>query len=184
TSAILGTGAELLNWWSRVIDRPMDSALMAFFDEAADAVPSGAEGLMMIPYLTGQRSPRVQPHLRGAFLGLTPVHGPGHFVRALMEGAALALRACLDALPEPWRPEHVVAVGGGTASRVFLQIVSDVCRLEQRVCAGTVSAALGSAWLAAVGVGAVGSKGAPQGLNRMPLPDWRRTSGVTKDVVI
>ncbi|HLT57822.1 MAG: hypothetical protein LOD91_04125 [Limnochordales bacterium] len=153
TSAVLGTGAELLNWWSRVTARTMDEKFMRELDEAAAAVPPGAEGLTVIPYLTGQRSPQIRPHLRGAFLGMTPAHGFGHFARALMEGAGMALRACLAEIPEPWRPAQVVAAGGGTASRVFLQIVSDLCRIQQHVCDPSVNAALGSAMLAATAVG-------------------------------
>lgn len=151
TSAVLGTGAELLNWWSRVIGRPMDGKLMRQFDDTAAAVPPGAEGLTVLPYLTGQRSPEVDPYLRGAFVGMNPGHGPGHFARALMEGAAFALRSCLEEIPPRWRPTQVFSAGGGTASRVFLQAVSDICRLEQKVCDSSVSAALGSAYLAVVG---------------------------------
>lgn len=163
TSAVLGTGAELLNWWSRVIDRPMDADLMHSLNAAAGRVAPGADGLTVLPYLTGERSPNVNPDLRGAFLGLQPGHGPGHFVRALMEGAALALRLCLEELPSQWRPRRVFAAGGGTASREFLQIVSDACGMEQHVCNASVSAAMGSAWLAAVGVGALqDASGAPK----------------------
>ena len=67
-------------------------------DEMATEVEAGAEGLVFLPYLVGERSPLMDPRAKGAFIGLTLRHGPGHMVRALLEGVAFALRQIVDVM--------------------------------------------------------------------------------------
>jgi sugar (pentulose or hexulose) kinase len=64
---------------------------------AAD-VPPGSEGLVFLPYLVGERSPIMDPEAKGGFMGLALRHGPGHAVRALLEGVAFGLRQNIDAM--------------------------------------------------------------------------------------
>ena len=119
----------------------------------AAALPPGAEGLLMLPYFAGERSPLFDPDARGVVAGLTLRHGRGHLYRAALEATAFGVRHNLDAMREAGGdPRRLVAVGGG-ARELWTQIVSDVTGLEQSVPRHTVGAAYGDAFLAAVGTG-------------------------------
>jgi xylulokinase len=123
-------------------------------DEAA-TVPPGSDGLLFLPYLTGERSPHPDPLARGAFVGLTVGHERRHLTRAVLEGVAYGLRDGLDlmvaaGMPAPTR---IRASGGGTASPVWRQILADVLEAEIATVATTEGAAYGAAVLAAVGAG-------------------------------
>jgi len=121
----------------------------------ADAVEPGADGLLFLPYLTGERSPHPDPYARGAFVGLTARHGRGHLVRAVLEGVAFGLRDGLDLMLAAGTPEpaQIRASGGGTTSALWRQILADVLRAQIATPATTEGAAYGAAILAAVGAG-------------------------------
>ncbi|MGL4648738.1 MAG: FGGY-family carbohydrate kinase, partial [Caldilineaceae bacterium] len=120
---------------------------------AAEA-PPGADGLLFLPYLAGERTPHMDPTARGAFLGLTAAHNRSHLVRAVMEGATLAcadayavLRAAAPA------PKRVILAGGGARSLLWQQIVADVLGVPvARLLTGEQSAR-GAALLAGEAVG-------------------------------
>ena len=121
----------------------------------AGTVDAGSDGLLFLPYLTGERSPHPDPLARGAFVGLTVSHERRHLTRAVLEGVAFGLRDGLDqmigaGLPPP---SHVRASGGGTASPQWRQILADVLDAEVATVSTTEGAAYGAALLAAVGAG-------------------------------
>ncbi|GAB2894577.1 FGGY-family carbohydrate kinase [Streptomyces mayteni] len=119
----------------------------------AAAVPPGAEGLLMLPYFAGERTPLFDPDARGLVLGLTLRHGRGHLYRAALEGTAFGVRHNLEAMAEAGgAPARLVAVGGG-ARELWTRIVSDVTGRPQQVPRHTIGAAYGDAFLAAVGTG-------------------------------
>ncbi|OEU86740.1 sugar kinase [Streptomyces abyssalis] len=121
--------------------------------EEAAALPPGAEGLLMLPYFAGERSPLFDPDARGVVAGLTLRHGRAHLYRAALEATAFGVRHNLAAMREAGGDlRRLVAVGGG-ARELWTQIVSDVTGLEQSVPRHTVGAAYGDAFLAAVGTG-------------------------------
>ena len=98
----------------------------------------GAEGLLYLPYLSGERTPHMDPKARGVFFGMTLGHGPGHFLRAVMEGVTYSLKECMEILEGLGvEASAVIASGGGAASRQWLQIQADifekpVCKQSQR----------------------------------------------------
>lgn len=123
---------------------------------AASEIPAGAEGLLVLPYFSGERTPLNDPLARGVVAGLTLSHTRAHLYRAILEGTAYGVRHHLEIMNElGYRPDDVVAVGGGTRNNLWMQIVSDVGYITQRVPAGTFGASYGDAFLAAYGVGAV-----------------------------
>lgn len=130
---------------------------VAFGDLAAEAgdVTAGSDGLLFLPYLTGERSPYPDPLARGAFVGLTVAHERRHLTRAVLEGVAFGLRDGLDQMIQAGMPEpaQVRASGGGTASPVWRQILADVLRAEIATVDTTEGAAYGAGLLAAVGAG-------------------------------
>lgn len=130
---------------------------VAFADLAASAaeVPVGSEGLIFLPYLTGERSPHPDPLARGAFIGLTVTHDRRHMTRAVLEGVAFGLRDGLDLMTQAGMPapSEIRASGGGTASPLWRQILADVLGAEIATVNTTEAAAYGAAILAAVGAG-------------------------------
>lgn len=123
-------------------------------DEAAAETAPGANGLVFLPYLTGERTPHPDPTARGAFVGLTVRHGLGHMARAVMEGVAYGLRDSVELMESMVAVDDVRVSGGGVAGAVWRQILADVLNREIRVVGTTESAAHGAAILAAVGAGA------------------------------
>jgi len=123
-------------------------------DDASD-VPPGSEGLWFLPYLSGERSPHPDPLARGAFVGLSLTHERRHLVRAVLEGVAYGLRDGLDLMLAAGvpAPDQIRASGGGTASRLWVQILADVLGAEIATVDTAEGAAYGAAVLAAVGVG-------------------------------
>ena len=109
----------------------------------------------MLPYFSGERTPIDDPRARGVVLGLTLSHTRAHMFRAILEGVAYGIRHNLEVMDEIGaRPREVIAVGGGTRNPLWLQIVSDVCRVPQIVPEITLGAAYGDAFLAGLGAGA------------------------------
>jgi xylulokinase len=123
-------------------------------DEAND-VPPGSDGLLFLPYLSGERTPYPDPRARGAFIGLTAHHGRPHLTRSVLEGVAFGLRDSLELMRSVGVGgfEQVRATGGGSKSALWRRILADV--LETAVATTTTSegAAQGAAMLAAVGAG-------------------------------
>lgn len=119
--------------------------------EAARA-PVGSEGLIFLPYLTGERMPYSDPNARGAFFGLTVRHDKAHLVRSVLEGVAYGLRDLLELIRGfDLDIEQVRASGGGARSELWRQILADVFGTELVTINVTEGAAYGAALLAGVG---------------------------------
>ncbi len=121
----------------------------------AAGVPAGSDGLLFLPYLSGERTPHPDPLARGAFVGLTVRHRLAHLVRAVMEGVAFSLRDVVDVMENAGvpRPTQIRISGGGAQSPVWRQIVADVLAADVATVNTTEGAAYGAAILAAVGAG-------------------------------
>ncbi len=125
---------------------------------AAGAVPPGAEGLLFLPYLTGERTPHKDPFAKGAFVGLSLRHTRAHMARAVLEGVAYALRDSFEILHEMGvSKEQVRASGGGARSTVWRQIQADVNKAPLVLINIDEGPAYGAALLASVGTGMYGS---------------------------
>jgi xylulokinase len=159
--AMLSAGMAL-RWLRETIGS--DRWSYAEMDKAAAEVEPGAEGLVFLPYLVGERSPLMDPRAKGSFVGLTLRHGPGHIVRALLEGVAFALRQIVDAMVDCGAQlERLVASGNGLASNLWRQIVADV--LNRPLCQGrdkhaAERAGVGAGLIAGIGIGAIDGYGA------------------------
>ncbi|BCV24891.1 sugar kinase [Gelria sp. Kuro-4] len=141
---ILGSDAETDDWRRRI-------------EQDASGIEPGSEGLIVLPYFNGERTPIFDDRVRGLIAGLTLSHTPAHIYRAFIEATAYALLHNLEVMEENGcRPERVVSSGGGTRSELWLQIVSDVTGLEQVILDQLWGAPLGAAFLAAIATGAIG----------------------------
>jgi xylulokinase len=121
----------------------------------AETAPIGAGGLIFLPYLTGERTPHLNPNARGAFIGLDAGHGRAHLTRAVMEGISLALFDAWTALREvvPASPQRIVLAGGGARSRFWRQMLADIFGLPIRPLVTTEQSAYGAALLAGSALG-------------------------------
>ncbi len=120
----------------------------------AGEAPLGAEGLVFMPYLTGERTPHRDPHARGGFLGLTIRHGKQHLVRALLEGITFAMRDSLELIKALNVPiVEIRATGGGAKSPFWRQLQADIYGEEICIVGSSEGPALGAALMAGVGVG-------------------------------
>ena len=147
---VMLSAAGSLRWYRDTLadGLPYDHLLA----EAADVRP-GSEGLLFLPYLTGERTPHPDPLARGAFVGLTVRHGRGHMTRAVLEGIAFGLRDSFRLMQEAGvpAPEEVRISGGGARSPLWRQIIADVLGTELVGVGTTEGAAYGAALLAGVG---------------------------------
>jgi len=121
----------------------------------ADRSPIGARGLIFLPYLLGERSPRWNPNARGAFIGLTMTHGRADMIRAVLEGVALNLRGVLEAfLDQGATIEAIRVIGGGARSKLWNQIMANVYgRVILRPALLEEATSMGAAIAGGVGVG-------------------------------
>lgn len=123
-------------------------------NDAAAAAPAGCDGLVFLPYLTGERCPHQDPFARAGFLGLTLGHSPNHLARSVFEGVSFGLREAFDLLAGLGATaEEVRVTGGGAKSRFWLQMIADVFGRPCVTLEIDEGPAFGSAILAGVGVG-------------------------------
>ncbi|WP_432537225.1 FGGY-family carbohydrate kinase [Kineococcus arenarius] len=148
-TASTGAAAE---WWRETAGSPDVADLVA---EAA-AAPPGANGLLALPYFAGERTPFADADARGALLGLTLRSTRGEVHRALLEATAFSVRHNLEVIEASGAGvRRVVGVGGGTASGLWPQIVSDATGRAQELPAERIGASYGDAKFAAVALGAL-----------------------------
>jgi xylulokinase len=149
---VMLSAAGSLRWFRDALAPGVEFATLV---DEADDVPPGSDGLLFLPYLSGERTPHPDPQARGAFVGLTAQHGRPHMTRSVLEGVAFGLRDSLELMRSVGVGEvdEIRATGGGIKSRVWRQILADV--LEASLVSTTTSegAAHGAAILAAVGAG-------------------------------
>jgi xylulokinase len=149
---VMLSAAGSLRWYRDALAPGADfEALLA----PAEDIAPGSDGLLFLPYLTGERTPHPDPLARGAFVGLTVRHGQAHLTRALLEGVAFGLRDSFELMRGARLAEvaHVRITGGGARSSLWRQILADVLGAELATVNTDEGAAYGAALLAATGAG-------------------------------
>ncbi len=122
--------------------------------EMAAEIEPGSEGLVYLPYLSGERTPHMNPSAKGMFAGISLCHDRRHFIRAVMEGVTFSLRDSLTIFQElNIRGDTIIASGGGSNSDVWLQMQADIFRKKVIVCEVSEQACLGACILAGAGTG-------------------------------
>ncbi|MYA86905.1 MAG: FGGY-family carbohydrate kinase [Boseongicola sp. SB0662_bin_57] len=153
----LATSGTLTHWFrdqfARELDR--DKAFPRLASEAAESPPC-ANGLIMLPYFSGERTPIHDPRAKGVLFGLNLTHARGDICRAMIEGIAMGTAHVIETYRDVGaNPDRVLAVGGGTRNPLWLQSTSDFGDVPQIVSTISVGASYGDAFLAAVAVGQV-----------------------------
>lgn len=149
---VMLSAAGSLRWYRDTFAPEMDyDSLLA----PAAQIPIGSEGLLFLPYLTGERTPHPDPLARGLFTGITIRHHMAHFSRAVLEGVAFGLRDSFELMKTAGLSQirQVRVSGGGARSSLWRQILADVFRSELVTVNATEGAAFGAALLAGVGAG-------------------------------
>jgi len=122
--------------------------------QQAERVPIGANRLIFLPYLMGERSPILDPNARGVFFGLSAIHTKYDMLRAVMEGVVYALRQSLDVLRDMGISfSQIYATGGGGTSTLWRQMIADIFELPVTTIQNREGPALGAAIMAGVGAG-------------------------------
>lgn len=153
----LATSGTLTHWFRDQMARDLSVAdAFGMLATEAEASPPGANGLLWLPYFSGERTPIHDPHAKGAIFGLNLTHTRGDLYRALLEGIAMGTAHVVETYREAGHaPNWVLAVGGGTRNTVWLQATSDFSGLPQIVSEKTLGASYGNAFLAALAIGTV-----------------------------
>jgi xylulokinase len=186
------TAGSLVGWLQAVTgDAPFETLIAE-----AEAVAPGSDGLVMLPYFAGERTPVFDPDARGVFAGLTLRHGRGHLFRAVYEGISYGVRQILEKFDAAQGATRTVAVGGGLRSPLWVQTLTDITGSEQLIPEQAIGASYGDALLAAIGVGLVppdtdwtkiASELTPNPANRGHYDElyraWRELYPGTKDLV-
>ena len=164
-AAGMATSGALMGWFRDLVGGVPFEELVA----AASEAPPGSDGLVVLPYFAGERTPIYDPSARGLILGLTLRHGRAELYRALVEGTAYGIRHIAETMERAGvRPRRIVAVGGGTMGDLWTRIVSDVTGLTQVIPNETIGASYGDAMLAATAVG------------QRETGDWNGTAAVVE----
>jgi xylulokinase len=144
------SAAGSLQWYRDTLapDQAFDDLLAP-----ATEIAPGSDGLLFLPYLSGERTPHPDPLARGAFIGLTVRHTQAHMTRAVLEGVAFSLKDCFGLMDNAGLPAQlqVRVSGGGARSPIWRQILADVLGAPLVTTNSTEGAAYGAALLAAVG---------------------------------
>ncbi|WP_293910502.1 FGGY-family carbohydrate kinase [Deinococcus sp.] len=154
-AAGMSTTGSLTRWFADELarDLPEDEAYNRLF-EAADAVSAGANGVIMLPYFSGERTPINDPHARGVVAGLSLSTTRQDLFRAALEGVGYGIRHNIETFRDLGADvRRIVAVGGGAKTQTWLQIVTDIAGAVQEVPAQTIGASYGDAFLAGLAAG-------------------------------
>jgi xylulokinase len=123
-------------------------------EQSISEVSPGSDGVLFLPYLNGERTPHMDPEASGAFIGLRAHHGPAELSRAVMEGAAFALRDAFEVLRElGGAPARIVLAGGGARSRTWTEIVAGIFDLPVDPLDESEGSAMGAAIVAGAALG-------------------------------
>ncbi len=136
-------------------------SIYALFDRYASEIRPGCDGLVFLPFLTGERSPNWNANARGTLHGLRLMHGRKHFIRAAMEGVMYRMFSVFEAIGSMGKnPARIIANGGYVNSDIWLQMQADIFNREIAVAGVPEAAVFGAACIAMIGTGALDGFGA------------------------
>lgn len=154
-------GGGVMRWmeqefgaYERSISKEIGKSSFDQFNEVAEKIPAGAEGVIFLPYMSGERSPIWDPEAKGVFYGLDFSKTKAHMIRAAMEGVAFSLKHNLDIGEQTGAyVAELLAMGGSANSLLWTQIKSDVTGKPITVPSSDTATGLGAVILAGVGIG-------------------------------
>ncbi len=168
-------GCSLTRWYRDQLFSPDEEQKNAdafdpyeYLNKEAAKIPAGSDGLIALPYFSGEKIPFFDADARGVLFGLTLRHTEMHIYRALMEAVAYSVRHTLECVEGAgFSVEEVISTGGGTSGEVWPQIVSDVTGLRQQVLKQSHGSPMGAAFLSGLVSGVI--------TERQNILDWNET---------
>lgn len=151
----MASSGSLVRWFvDQFVPKSSTSNIFHELDNQAETIKPGSDGLVILPYLLGEKTPIFDPKARGVFFGLSLHHTPAHVFRAILESVIYGFRHHVDVLAEQGlRPKRVFATNGGAKSRLWLQIASDILGMPLTSFKQHPGSSLGAAFLAGKAVG-------------------------------
>lgn len=147
----MAASGSIIRWFR---DQFAPEADYAALDREAEAIPPGADGLLLLPYFLGEKTPIFDPQARGLFLGLTLTHRRAHLYRAILEGISFGFYHHLQVLAElGFTATKARVTNGGARSALWKQITADVLGIPLEPVARHPGSSLGAAFIAGMGVG-------------------------------
>lgn len=159
----MATSGSLSRWFRDVVgadatanERNGGPEAYAVLSEEAARIAPGSDGIVVLPYFSGERSPLNDPDARGIIFGLDIGHSRSHLYRAALEGVGYSINHSLQVMANAGAKASVMtSVGGGTKNRAWLQAVSDITKVPQRVPAKTMGASYGNCFIAGYAAGLI-----------------------------
>jgi xylulokinase len=157
----MATSGSLTRWFRDMVggeyvaaERTGGEEAYSILTQQAAKVKPGSDGIVVLPYFSGERSPINDPDARGLIFGLEIGHTRGHMYRAALEGVGYSINHTLQVMAAAGaNAKLMTAVGGGTKSQTWLQSVSDITKVPQRVPSITLGASYGNCFIAGYAVG-------------------------------
>ena len=157
----LATAGSLTAWFRDQFGKPEKDAqanggpnAYTALAELAPQSPIGANGLIMLPYFSGERNPIFDGNALGMYFGLNLTHSRADMYRAMLEAVGFGIRHCLEQFEgDDLSAEEIYAIGGGVRNLPWMQIVSDICNMRQHIPAEKSGSCYGDAFLAGYGIG-------------------------------
>lgn len=154
----INNGGNVLKWFAcNFLENDFVSKedFDGFMKEAA-TVPAGAEGLVFLPYIYGERAPVWDANAKGIFFGISAIHRKAHFMRAIMEAICFALFQVLQLMEENGETVETVYVSGGfIESPLWLQMLTDIINKKVKVFYGADASSLGAAFMGMKAIGLI-----------------------------
>ena len=154
----MSTTGSLTRWFKDVFNLEnadeLSENIYETMEKLLDQSPSGAKGLIALPYFEGERTPIQDPEACGVFFGLHLNHNRADIYRALLESVGFGIRHNLDALREEGiEAKKIIGIGGGTRNLGWMQLICDIAEIEMTIPSQQIGACFGDAFMAGVGVG-------------------------------
>ena len=150
----MAASGSLVKWFTKDIIHQDSPDVFQKLDEQALKVPPASEGLIILPYFLGEKTPIFDPNARGVLFGLTLSHTNGHIFRAILESVIYGFRHHVEVLSDMgYKPRRIMATNGGAKSKFWCQIAADVLGQPIRSYPSHPGSALGVAFLAGMSIG-------------------------------
>jgi xylulokinase len=151
----MAASGSLVKWFlNDILGEPASKANLAAMDDAARALPAGSDGVIVLPYFLGEKTPILDPRARGVIFGLMLHHGKHHMFRAMLEAVIFGFRHHLDVMAEAGlHPTRLIATNGGVSSGLWRDIAASVLGQPVTSFRGHPGSSLGVAFLAGRSVG-------------------------------
>jgi xylulokinase len=150
----MASSGSLVKWFTKDILNESSSDVLKNLDKAAEKIPPASDGLIILPYFLGEKTPIFDPKARGVFVGLTLSHTKAHIFRAILESVIYGFRHHIDILHERgYHPKNIIATNGGAKSSFWCQIAADVLNAPIKSYPSHPGSAMGVSFLAGMAVG-------------------------------